>query len=98
MLYARTAQGLQLTDLAANSQMSEPSRARYVVQGIPGPRLPGHGEHRPVLIARGFTAHETCLHQGRDLWAYLQQAVQAWIAGTAAPSLMPQPAAPVPTS
>ena len=29
------------------------------------------------FIARGFTAHETCLRQGRDLWVSLQQSVHA---------------------
>ena len=50
-----------------------------------------------LLQARGFTAHETCLRQGRNLWTFLHQTVQAWIGGTPAPSLLPQTETPVPT-
>ncbi len=43
------------------------------------------------FIARGVTAHETCLRQGRDLWQFLHRTVHAFIAGIAPPSPLPEP-------
>jgi len=71
------------------------------VHGVPRTRIPVptrslRGDH---LLARGFSVHETCLRQGRDLWEFMHSAVHAFIANTAPPSLMPlagRPAA-VPT-
>jgi hypothetical protein len=44
-----------------------------------------------------FSVHETCLRQGMDLWKFMHDAVLAWIANTAPPSMMPRPPAPVPS-
>lgn len=51
------------------------------------------------FLARGFSVHETCLRQGRDLWEFMHNAVHAFIAGTAPPSMAPSLGAPqvVPT-
>ena len=76
-----------------NNAAEQALRSLVLKRKICGPTRSLRGDQ---FNSRGFTAHETCLRQGRDLWAFLQQAVQAWIAGTAAPSLMPQ-AAPMPT-
>lgn len=77
-----------------NNAAEQALRSLVLKRKISGPTRSLRGDQ---FIARGYTAHESCLRQGRDLWAFLQQAVQAWIAGTAAPSLMPQIAAPLPT-
>jgi len=42
------------------------------------------------FLARGFSVHETCLRQGRDLWEFMHSALHAFIANTAPPSLMPR--------
>jgi hypothetical protein len=57
---------------------------------------------RPCLVTQGtrseagnrwceriWTAIATCGQQGRSVFAYLQSAVEAWFAGTGAPSLLP---------
>lgn len=42
------------------------------------------------FLARGFTVHETCLCQGRDVWEFMHSAAHAFIASTAPPSLRPR--------
>jgi transposase len=56
---------------------------------IAGPRRSLRGDQ---FLARGFTVHETCQRQGVDLWEFMHQAVHAFIANSAPPSLMPRPA------
>ena len=77
-----------------NNAAEQALRSLVLKRKISGPTRSLRGDR---FIARGFTAHETCLRQGRNLWAFLQQAVHAWIDGTAAPSLLPHAPAPVPT-
>lgn len=83
---------LQPTNNAAEQAL----RSLVLKRKISGPTRSLRGDQ---FLARGFTAHESCLRQGRDLWEFMRQAVHAFIADTAPPSLMPQarPAGPVPT-
>ena len=48
------------------------------------------------FLSRGFSVHESCLRQGRDLWDFMHAAVHAFIANSAPPSLMPAAPALVP--
>jgi transposase len=58
---------------------------------ISGPMCSLRGDQ---LLARGFTVHETCLRQGVDFWDFMHRAVDAFIANTDPPSLMPRTAPP----
>ena len=77
-----------------NNAAEQALRSLVLKRKISGPTRSLRGDQ---FIARGFTAHETCLRQGRNLWTFLHQTVQAWIGGTPAPSLLPQTETPVPT-
>jgi transposase len=57
---------------------------------------PTRSRSADLFLARVFSICETCRRQGRDLWDYLQRAALAWIDNTAAPSLVPMPAAAAP--
>lgn len=72
-----------------NNAAEQALRSLVLKRKISGPTRSLRGDQ---FLARGFTAHETCLRQGRDLWEFMHQAVHAFIAKTAPPSLMPQPA------
>jgi len=61
-------------------------RALVLKRKISGPTRSRRGDE---FIARGFSAHETCRRQGRDLRDYLRLAVVAWIDKTLPPSLLP---------
>ena len=61
-------------------------RALVLKRKISGPT---RSRRAHEFIARGFSAHETCRRQGRDLWDYLHHAVVAWIDKTLPPSLLP---------
>ena len=74
-----------------NNAAEQALRSSVLRRKISGPSRSLRGDR---FIARGFTAHETCLRQGRDLWQFLHGAVHAFIAGTAPPSLLPVPATP----
>ena len=74
-----------------NNAAEQALRSIVLRRKISGPSRSLRGDR---FIARGFTAHETCLRQGRDLWQFLHGAVHAFIAGTAPPSLLPTPTAP----
>ena len=63
-------------------------RSLVLKRKISGPTRSLRGNQ---FLARGLTAHESCLRQGRDLWDFMHQAVHAFIANTAPPSLIPQP-------
>lgn len=81
------------TALAPTNNAAEQAlRSLVLKRKISGPTRSLRGDQ---FLARGFTAHESCLRQGRDLWEFMHSAVQAFFAGTTAPSLMPS-ATPVP--
>ena len=68
-----------------NNSSEQAIRALVLKRKISGPTRSRRGDD----MARGFSAHETCRRQGRDLWDYLQSAVVAWIDKTLPPSLLP---------
>ena len=45
------------------------------------------------FLSCGFSASESCRRQGRDLWDHMHESVLVWVNNTAAPSLVPSPAA-----
>ena len=69
-----------------NNSAEQAIRALVLKRKISGPTRSRRGDE---FIARGFSAHETCRRQGRDLWDYLHSAVVAWIDKTPPPSLLP---------
>ena len=69
-----------------NNAAEQALRSIVLKRKISGPSRSLRGDR---FIARGFTAHETCLRQGRDLWQFLHRAVHAFLAGIAPPSLLP---------
>jgi len=69
-----------------NNSSEQAIRALVLKRKISGPTRSRRGDE---FIARGFSAHETCRRQGRDLWDYLHSAVVAWIDKTPPPSLLP---------
>ena len=71
-----------------NNDAERALRQLVLKRKISGPTRSRRGDE---FIARGFSVHETCRRQGRDLWDFMHQAVTAWIDKTAAPSMMPQP-------
>jgi transposase len=79
-----------------NNAAEQALRSLVLKRKISGPTRSLRGDQ---FLARGYTAHETCLRQGVDLWDFMHKAVHAFIAKTAAPSLMPRamPMAVVPT-
>lgn len=77
--------GVEPTNNAAEQAL----RGIVLKRKISGPTRSRRGDE---FIARGFSAHECCRRQGRNLLDYLHSAVVAWIARIAPPSLVPQPA------
>jgi len=71
-----------------NNSAEQAIRALVLKRKIFGPTCSRRGDE---FIARGFSAHETCRRQGRDLRDYLHSAVVAWIDKTLPPSLLPVP-------
>jgi transposase len=71
-----------------NNAAEQALRSLMLKRKISGPTRSLRGDH---FLARGYTVHETCLRQGVDLWDFMRQAVHAFIAKTAPPSLMPRP-------
>ena len=69
-----------------NNEAERALRALVLKRKISGPTRSRRGDE---FIARGFSAHESCRRQGRDLWDYLHPAVVAWIDKTLPPSLLP---------
>jgi len=72
-----------------NNDAERALRQLVLKRKISGPTRSRRGDE---FIARGFSVHETCRRQGRNLWDFMHQAVTAWIDKTAAPSMMPPPA------
>ena len=72
-----------------NNTAEQALRSLVLKRKISGPTRSLRGDH---FLSRGFTVHETCLRQGRDLWQFMQEAVAAAITNTTPPSLMPRPA------
>ena len=79
-----------------NNAAEQALRSIVLKRKISGPTRSRRGDQ---FLARGFSVHESCLRQGRDLWDFMHAAVHAFIANSAPPSLMPAaPAlAPAPT-
>ena len=77
-----------------NNAAEQALRSLVLKRKISGPTRSLRGDH---FLSRGFTAHETCLRQGVDLWKFMHEAVAASIANTLPPSLMPRPAVAAPT-
>lgn len=77
---------LQPTNNAAEQAL----RSLVLKRKISGPTRSARGDR---FLARGFSVHETCLRQGRDLWHFMHQAVLAAIDKTSPPSMMPVGAA-----
>jgi transposase len=75
------------TVVPTNNAAEQALRSLVLKRKISGPTRSLRGDQ---FLARGFTVHETCLRQGRDLWDFKQKAVHAFIAQTAPPSLMPR--------
>ena len=76
-----------------NNAADQALRSSVLKRKLSGPTRSLRGDQ---FLSRGFTVHETCLHQGVDRWNYLHKAVVAWIEKTVPPSLLPPPRA-VPT-
>ncbi|WP_119157978.1 IS66 family transposase, partial [Caldimonas tepidiphila] len=72
-----------------NNDAERALRAVVVKRKISGPTRSKRGDE---FLSRGFTAHESCRRQNRDLLQYLVSAVTAWISKLTPPSLLPQPA------
>ena len=71
-----------------NNDAEQALRTVVLKRKISGPTRSRRGDD---FIARGFSAHESCRRQGRDLWDFLHASVLAWINGTESPSLVPAP-------
>jgi transposase len=69
-----------------NNAAEQALRSVVLKRKISGPTRSLRGDQ---FLSRGFSAHETCLRQGRDLWEFMHSAVHAFIANTAPPSLLP---------
>ena len=74
--------GVEPTNNAAEQAL----RGIVLKRKISGPTRSRRGDE---FIARGFSVHETCRRQGRDVWAYMQRAIVAWIDKVPHPSLVP---------
>lgn len=70
-----------------NNAAEQALRSIVLKRKISGPTRSLRGDQ---FLSRGFSVHETCLRQGRDLWEFMHGAVHAFIANTAPPSLMPR--------
>jgi transposase len=73
-----------------NNAAEQALRSLVLKRKISGPTRSLRGDH---FLSRGYTVHETCLRQGRDLWQFMHEAVVACITNTMPPSLMPGPTA-----
>jgi transposase len=80
------------TLVPTNNAAEQALRSIVLKRKISGPTRSLRGDQ---FLARGFSVHETCLRQGRDLWEFMHSAVHAFIAKTAPPSLMPNAAGAV---
>ncbi|WP_422190430.1 IS66 family transposase [Aquabacterium sp.] len=70
-----------------NNDAERAIRGIVLKRKISGPTRSRRGDE---FIARGFSVLESCRRQGRDVIAYMHQAVIAWIDGSAHPRLVPQ--------
>ena len=70
-----------------NNAAEQALRSIVLKRKISGPTRSLRGDQ---FLSRGFSVHESCLRQGRDLWEFMHSAVHAFIANTAPPSLLPQ--------
>jgi transposase len=70
-----------------NNAAEQALRSIVLKRKISGPTRSLRGDR---FLARGFSVHETCLRQGRDLWEFMHSAVHAFIANTAPPSMLPR--------
>jgi len=70
-----------------NNAAEQALRGIVLKRKISGPTRSLRGDQ---FLSRGFSVHETCRRQGRDLWDFMHSAVHAFIANTAPPSLMPR--------
>ena len=70
-----------------NSAAEQALRSIVLKRKICGPTRSLRGDQ---FLSRGFSVHETCLRQGRDLWDFMHSAMHAFIANTVSPSLMPR--------
>lgn len=77
-----------------NNDAERALRSLVLKRKISGPTRSRRGDD---FLANGFSVYETCRRQGRDLWDFMHQAVVAWIDKSAAPSLVPRPAAITPS-
>lgn len=71
-----------------NNEAERALRAIVVKRKISGPTRSKRGDES---LSRGFTSHERCRRQGRDLMQYIASAITAWISKITPPSLLPQP-------
>ena len=76
-----------------NNAAEQALRSIVLKRKISGPTRSLRGDH---FLSRGFSVHETCLRQGRDVWEFMHSAVHAFIANAVPPSLLPQTGAAVP--
>ena len=76
-----------------NNAAEQALRSIVLKRKISGPTRSRRGDQ---FLSRGFSVHESCLRQGRDLWDFMHAAVHAFIANSAPPSLMPAAPALVP--
>ena len=70
-----------------NNAAEQALRSIVLKRKISGPTRSLRGD---LFLSRGFSVHESCLRQGRDLWDFMHSAVHAFIANTAPPSLLPR--------
>jgi len=70
-----------------NNAAEQALRSIVLKRKISGPTRSLRGDQ---FLSRGFSVHETCLRQRRDLWDFMHSAVHSFIANTAPPSLMPR--------
>lgn len=71
----------------ANDAAEQALRSIVLKRKISGPTRSLRGDQ---FLSLGFSGHETCLRQGRDLWDFMHSAVHAFIANTSPPRLMPR--------
>ena len=70
-----------------NNAAEQALRSIVLKRKVSGPTRSLRGDQ---FLSRGFSVHETCLRQGRDLWDFMHSAVHAFIVNTSSPSLMPR--------
>jgi transposase len=74
-----------------NNAAEQALRSLVLKRKISGPTRSLRGDQ---FLARGYTAHETCLRQDVDLWDFMYKAMHAFFAKTAPPSLIPRAVVP----